>query len=208
MTHVDLAPSGALRIQDSRRSGPRRVRWSAAALIGAVVVSGAWWFTDHQTRDSGDVAVAVAKDLRTYRNPAAGFSIDHPAGWRTEPIEGGVLFRVGGQDAVSVKRTTLARAVAGNNVADMRAVTDAVLTAPEVGIDVLRAAPTTLGGLPGMHYLYTFDSGGVRGAHTHWFAFSGRTMYTVVFQALPDTRFAALAPVFDAVAASFRVVES
>ena len=205
MTYVDVQPSGALRLANSGRSGRRRLRLGAAVLVGAVVVSGGWWTAAHH--ETSDVVVAAAADLRTYRDPAAGFSIDHPAGWRAEPIDGGVLFRIGGQDAVSIKRTTLARPVSGNNVADMRAVTDAVLTAPEVGLNVLRAAPTTLGGLPGMHYLYTFASGGVRGAHTHWFAFSGRTMYTVVFQALPDTRFAALAPVFDAVAESFRVLE-
>lgn len=143
-----------------------------------------------------------------YLDPAGGFAIEHPVGWRPESIEGGVLLHVGGQDAVSVKRTELAEPVDATNLADLRAVTDAVLGAPEAGLKVLQAAPTTLGGLPGVHYLYTFDAAGTRGAHTHWFAFRGRTMYTLVFQALPDTGFAALAPAFDAIAASFRTVES
>ncbi|MGQ0844694.1 MAG: hypothetical protein ACT4QF_11210 [Sporichthyaceae bacterium] len=173
-------------------------------LLGAMAASNAWIVA----RASEDAPAAATPPLASYRDPVAGFAIDHPVGWRAEPIGGGVLFRLGGRDAVSVKRTTLARPVNGTNVADMRAVTDAVLTAPEAGLNVVAAKPTTLGGLPGMHYLYTFSAKGLRGAHTHWFAFSGTTMYTVVFQALPDTRLAALAPTFDAVAASFRVLDA
>jgi hypothetical protein len=72
-------------------------------------------------------------------------------------------------------------------------------------VGVLKAEATTVGGLPGVYYLYTFGKGADRGAHTHWFAFHGRDMYSLVFQALPDTGFAALAPDFDAVVSSFRV---
>lgn len=143
-----------------------------------------------------------------YSDPASGFAIEHPAGWTAETVEGGVLLHVGGQDAVSVKRTELAKPVDAANLEDMRAVTDAVLGAPEAGLKVMTAEPTTLGGLPGVHYLYTFDSAGERGAHTHWFAFRGSTMYTLVFQALPLAGFAALAPAFDRVAASFRTLNS
>ncbi len=202
----------------SRTSRRRRPTVSVALALCAVLIPGGWWLADRGADHAVGVTTASASQpalqparqpaLQPYRDPAAGFSISHPAGWRPEAIEDGVLFRIGGQDAVSVKRTTLAQPVSGANVADMRAVTDAVLGAPELGLKLLQAAPTTLGGLPGMHYLYTFDAGGVRGAHTHWFAFSGRTMYTVVFQALPDQRFAALAPTFDAVAATFRTLDS
>lgn len=143
-----------------------------------------------------------------YRDPAGRFEFAYPVGWQPETVDGGVLLHVGGQDAVSVKRTELAEPVDATNLADLRAVTDAVLGAPEAGLKVLAASPTTLGGLPSVQYLYTFDSAGQRGAHTHWFAFRGRTMYTLVFQALPDTGFAALAPAFDRMAESFRVVES
>jgi hypothetical protein len=211
MSSIEVVRGEAVRIQCSRRTGARWRRSLAALLVGGAFLGGGWWYADRDAERAGNAAAAsaaatVPAEFRSYRG--TGFTIDHPASWRPEAITDGVLFRIGGQDAVSVKRTTLARPVSGRNVADMRAVTDAVLTAPEVGINVLRAAPTTLGGLPGMHYLYTFTADGVRGAHTHWFAFSGRTMFTVVFQALPDTRFAVLAPVFDKVAASFRAVES
>ncbi|MGQ0844690.1 MAG: hypothetical protein ACT4QF_11190 [Sporichthyaceae bacterium] len=151
---------------------------------------------------------AGAPALVPYRDAAAGFEFAHPAAWQPQAIAGGVLLRVGGQDAVSVKRTELSEPVDASNLADLRAVTDAVLGAPEAGLSMLRAEAATLGGLPGVNYLYTFQSAGLRGAHTHWFAFRGTTMYTLVFQALPDTGFAALATDFDRVANSFRVLDS
>lgn len=174
-----------------------------------LAAGGGWWIAgDHPRSVAAAAPVAAVEKLVPYTDPAHGFAIDHPAAWRPEVIDGGVLLHVAGQDAVSVKRTVLAKPVDAADLEDMRAVTDAVLAAPEAGLDVLQTTPTTLGGLPGVQYLYTFDAAGTRGAHTHWFVFSGSTMFTLVFQALPDTGFAALAPTFDAVAASFRVLGS
>ncbi len=188
----------------------RRATVTGAAVLSlALVATGGWWLGDRGS--SSAVAASASAPLPAlvpYTDPVGGFAISHPAGWQVEQVAGGVLLRVGGQDAVSVKRTELAKPVDATNLEDMRAVTDAVLGAPEAGLDVLQTEPTTLGGLPGVHYLYTFDAAGTRGAHTHWFVFSGRTMFTLVFQALPDTGFAALASAFDAVAASFRTLES
>jgi hypothetical protein len=179
-----------------------------ALLALALLAGGGWWIAgDHPRSEAAAAPVAAPEKLVPYTDPAAGFAIDHPASWRVETIDGGVLLHVGAQDAVSVKRTVLAQPVDASNLEDLRAVTDAVLAAPEAGLDVLRTTPTTLGGLPGVQYLYTFDAAGTRGAHTHWFVFSGATMYTLVCQALPDTGFGALAPAFDAVTASFRVLE-
>jgi hypothetical protein len=113
---------------------------------------------------------------------------------------------VSGQDAVTVKRTELASPVDASNLADLRAVTDAVLTSAPAHLGILKAEATSLDGLPAVYYLYTFGSGAQRGAHTHYFAFRGRNMYSLVFQALPDSGFAALAPTFDAVVSSFRVI--
>jgi len=45
-----------------------------------------------------------------------------------------------------------------------------------------------------------------RGAHAHYFVFDGATMITLVFQALPAPRIFSLAPLFDRVAATFRVL--
>ena len=113
--------------------------------------------------------------------------------------------QAGTQNAISVKKVTLAHPVDASNVDALRAVTDAVLGKPEAGLTVLRSGAVTIGGLPGVYYVYRFPGGaGDQGAHTHYFAFSGRDMYTLVFQALPAAGFEALAPTFDAVAGSFR----
>ncbi|MGQ0464818.1 MAG: hypothetical protein ACT4QG_05820 [Sporichthyaceae bacterium] len=196
--------------QPTPRLGRRRLRRLALAggLTLGLLVGGAALGVAGGSSHAPVLAAASTEQVVPYRDPAGRFEFSHPAGWRPESVDGGVLLHVGGQDAVSVKRTELAEPVDSTNLADLRAVTDAVLGAPEAGLKVLQASPTTLGGLPGVQYLYTFDSSGLRGAHTHWFAFDGRTMYTLVFQTLPDTGFAALAPAFDRVAESFRVVES
>ena len=74
----------------------------------------------------------------------------------------------------------------------------------------LKAEPTETeqGGLPGVYYLYTFRDpvSGLRGAHSHFFLFKGQTMISLVFQALPDGDFGRLAPLFDRVAGSLRVL--
>jgi hypothetical protein len=62
-----------------------------------------------------------------------------------------------------------------------------------------------LGGLPGYFYLYSYrDGDGRRGAHSHYFLFKGDTMFTIVFQAVPEGRLPELAPVFDRIARTFR----
>lgn len=201
---VDARGQGANTYAGRRRRRRKRI----ATLVAVAAFGGSWWLARGVEDTVAAAAASTGTGYQSYRDPAAGFAMQYPPGWKPEAIAGGVLFRVGGQDAVSVKRTTLAKPVDAANVADLRAVTDAVLAAPEVGLKVLQATPTTLAGLPAVQYLYTFDAGGgVRGVHTHWFAFSGTSMYTLVFQAVPDTRLAVLAPVFDAVVASFRPSE-
>ena len=64
-----------------------------------------------------------------------------------------------------------------------------------------------LDGLPGWHYLYRFaDSASSDiGVHSHYFLFDGDRMVVLVLQALPATRFAELADLFDDIALSLRV---
>jgi hypothetical protein len=194
--HASAAPQ-------RRRPRPRR-----RALVGlicaaalALTASGVWWAVG---RDAASAAPPPAGFVH-YRDAASGFELDHPAGWGTTVMAGGVLLRIGGQNAISIRRTELAQPVDASHVADLRAVTDAVLSASSTHLGMLRSEATSIGGLPGVYYLYTFDASGQRGAHTHYFAFRGRAMYSLVCQALPYSGFADLAPSFDAVVSSFRV---
>jgi hypothetical protein len=187
-------------ITTSREAGPMSMRTRLVALVVLVGLSTAWLVMrrggDDPRTDTGLVA---------YVDPAAGFAIGHPAGWSVDRVPDGVTFTAAGRNAVSVRRSPLAHPVDPRNVAELRAVTDAVLSAPAAHLDVLNATPTTVDGRPGVFYLYTFPAAGGRGAHTHYFVFDRAAMYSIVFQALPDSGFAALARTFDAMVSSFRV---
>jgi hypothetical protein len=203
----DPPPAGYRR----RRPRPRVALGAAAAValaaagVGALALGGG---------TGSGTAAAVA--LTTYADPADGFAIGHPAGWAPTSIPHGVLLQGPGQNAISVKKVTLAQSVDAGNIAALRAVTDAVLAKPEAKLTILSSGATTLGGLPGVFYVYHFPTpvgrgvtgsgGSGQGAHTHYFVFAGRDMYTLVFQSLPASGFEALAPTFDAVAASFRTL--
>ena len=60
----------------------------------------------------------------------------------------------------------------------------------------------TLGGLPGYRYRYTYRAGA--GAHDHYFLFKRGRMIALVFQATPASRFKAIEPQFERIAATFR----
>jgi hypothetical protein len=141
----------------------------------------------------------------TVGNEQAGFHLSVPAGWKPTPVPDGLLLAIAGQNAASIRKTTLAQEVDATNLAAVRAVTDAALSTPDAHLTILKSAATTVGGLPGIYYLYSFPSGNLQGAHTHYFFFEGRDMFTLVFQALPASDFPALAATFDAVVNSFKV---
>jgi hypothetical protein len=141
----------------------------------------------------------------TVSTEQAGFRVSVPAAWRRTPIPEGLLLQIAGENAVSIKRTTLAHEVDAADLDAVRAVTDAALSTPDAHLTILKSEATSVGGLPGVYYLYSFPSGQRQGAHTHYFLFAGRDMFTLVFQALPATDFPALASSFDAVVDSFRV---
>jgi hypothetical protein len=151
-------------------------------------------------------APAAAAPSAVYHDSALHFSVSSPVDWHPEATTDGVLLAAAGKDAVSIRHIALEDPVDTNNVEAMRAVTDAVLANPGAKVRVLSTQRTTVGGLPALYYLYTFDDAeGTPGAHGHYFVFSGRDMYTVVCQALPASGFQRLAPTFDAVVSTLRV---
>jgi hypothetical protein len=135
------------------------------------------------------------------------FSIAYPASWsRRRAGDPEVELLVGsGSASFLVRVVPLNFEVGPANVGATKALTDRVVRS---GRRVKLLAPpqrSDLGGLPGYFYLYTFeDERGRTGAHSHYFLFKGDTLYTLVFQVLPSDRLAALAPVFDRIARTFR----
>ncbi|HZE67643.1 MAG TPA: hypothetical protein VE081_13480 [Sporichthyaceae bacterium] len=190
--------------------GKLRASGAAAALAGALALTGlgigvaTGGAHTVATPSAARSTAAGPAGLRTYTDHDHGFAVSFPAAWQPTPTDNGLLLAISGGDAVNIHRTVLAHPIDAGNIAELRAVTDAVLDTPSAHLTILKSAPTQLGGLPGMYYLYAFSAGAQRGAHTHYFAFAGRDMYTVVCQALPAADFGPLATDFDAVVSSFR----
>lgn len=163
----------------------------------------------HRHAQPPPVAANVPASYSSYTDAALGYRIAYPGRWRrTTDGQGGLLLQPGGQDAVNVREFTLQRAVDTGNLADMQAVTNAVLSTPDAHLTVLASQQVNVGGLPGIYYLYYFPSGDEQGVHGHYFLFDGNRMFTIVVQALPAADFQQLATTFDTVVQSFTVTHS
>lgn len=161
-------------------------------------------------------SVAPTEDLVEFRDDAAGFALSYPKAWvrATAPNPQIVLVAAEHDPAknqggsILVRTTRLDAPVGKAQLAEARKATDAIVASGQ-GV-TMRAEPTETeqGGLPGLYYLYTFRDpvSGLAGAHSHYFLFNGSTMISVVFQAIPDGDFGRLAPLFDRVAGSLRVL--
>ena len=161
-------------------------------------------------------SVAPTDELVEFRNDQAKFALSYPNTWirATAPNPQIVLVAAEHDPAknqggsILVRVTPLDAPIGKTQLSEARKATDAIVASAE-GV-ALRAEPmeTEQGGLPGLYYLYTFRDpvSGAIGAHSHYFLFNGPNMISVVFQALPDDDFVRLAPLFDRVAGSLRVL--
>jgi hypothetical protein len=150
--------------------------------------------------------------------PSQGFSLRYPAAW-TRVSEGtsstggsgstadseSTVLRISDQNAFSIRTFALQKPVSNPQLADMRAVTDAILSTPGAKLTIIDVQSVEVGGLPAVYYLYYFPSGQQQGIHAHYFVFNGARMYSMVFQVVPPSQFPTYAAAFDAVVASFRV---
>lgn len=150
--------------------------------------------------------------------PSQGFSLRYPAAWtRVNESNGSTggsgstadsaptILQISNENAVSIRTFSLQKPVSNPQLADMRAVTDAILSTPGAKLTILEVRSVEVGGLPAVYYLYYFPSGQQQGIHAHYFVFNGARMYSMVFQVVPPSQFPTYAAAFDAVVASFRV---
>jgi hypothetical protein len=154
--------------------------------------------------------------LTEFRDERGGFAVSYPTGWlRPTSSDPQVAFVAAEKDPAQnqggsalIRVTALDGPVGKEQLGEARKATDAIVASAK-GVE-LKAEPaeTEQGGLPGLYYLYTFRDpvSGQRGAHSHYFLFRGRTMISVVFQALPQDDFGRLASLFDRIAGSFRAL--
>ena len=203
-------------------------RMLIAGVALAVVAAGGMWAASassssspsHPAPRSTPAAASstqpAASELTEFRDPAAGFALSYPTGWirATAPNPQIVLVAAEHDPArnqggsILVRTTPIDAPVAKAQLGDARKVTDAIVSSSD-GL-VLKAEPTETeqGGLPGLYYLYTFHDpvSGATGVHSHFFLFKDKTMISLVLQALPQDDFTRLAPLFDRVTASLRVL--
>lgn len=192
-------------------------RWLAAGVAVAVVLGAVALLLGRQlfspastatTTTSPERRAQPADELVEFRDAKAGFSISHPSGWRRIPSPDTDVSLLAAGDGVSmlVRTSPLRKALGPKELRTAKNLTNELVR--EVGrVNPLRApARVRLGGAPGYLYLYTYVDGesAQGGGHAHYFLFHGKTMLTIVFQAVPASRFAPLAPLFDRIAATLR----
>jgi hypothetical protein len=200
-----------------------RRRWLGVALclaVGAGVVSLADW-TDQPTTpavaagtDEGSADKPALEqpgssaEMVEHTDPSLGFSLTYPRTWQLlNSSAGSVVLRVTGSDAVSIRRFSLESPIDASNLGDVKTVTDGILDSPSAKLTMLQTEQVKVHDLIGVYYLYSFPFHGGQGVHAHYFLFKGSAMYSLVFQAGSASRFEQLAPTFDAVSASFRVID-
>ena len=147
-----------------------------------------------------------AAALTTFRDPTTGFSIRYPRAWeRVESNDPSVRLVViaGENDAFSVRVQRFEQPTTAENIQNVKAFTEAVVTSNR-SAKILQQKEISVDGMPGYYYLYTYaDPSGQEGAHAHYFLFRGRKANQLVFQAVPTADFQQLAFVYDQVAESF-----
>ena len=159
---------------------------------------------------------AAAGGLVEFRDAEAGWAISYPQKWNLLQSQDADVALVVSEKppelntggSILARDLVLGAPVDEAKLPAAKEVTDKIVLGGE-GIQLL-AQPTVVhqGGLPGYFYFYTFKdpATGREGVHTHYFLFKSSTMISFVFQALPKDDFQALAPLFDEVIGSFRVL--
>ncbi|MEW6475229.1 MAG: hypothetical protein AB1679_23480 [Actinomycetota bacterium] len=140
----------------------------------------------------------------------AGFSLSYPGSWRrvqaADP-QVHLLVAPNESDSFQLRVVPLAASISEADLPAVKELTDQVVTSGAGVQPVGTPRQISVDGLPGWYYLYRFTdkATGTTGIHSHYFIFHGDKMITFVFQALPETSFEGLAPVFDQIVSTFKV---
>ena len=157
-------------------------------------------------------ANATPADFTAFRSEQAGFELAYPTSWSKLSVQDPqvlLLLSQGTQDSFLIRSLELQAPVGPQQLQAAKQVTDQIVNANKTVQMVTEPKQIELGGLPGFFYFYSFKdtATGQEGAHSHYFLFNGKTMISLVFQALPKEHFVASAPTFDKITATFRVLK-
>jgi hypothetical protein len=211
---IDEPPADAREI---RRPDRRRWLWRAGGAVAALALVTAaittWRVIDHDqklitnvsgTRTQQD---ATHPGYVTFTDSETGFRLELPAAWSTR-VAGTADVRLvagpGGDNLMSVRVATLDTGTANPTAAGLRPYFDTIVNQPTTHI--LQRTKIDIDGVPGWYYVYTFKdaSSGQVGVHAQYFLLRGSELFSIVFQALPQSSFAGLAPAYQQVANSIR----
>jgi hypothetical protein len=146
--------------------------------------------------------------LTAFTDRAGGFYMSYPKGWtRLTSSDAGVRLLASGPDGASllVRLATLGVTISGKTLDELATLTTSQLRA-EHGVEIV-AGPRLLSvnSLPGFLIIYSYidPTTKQRAAHSQITLFSGKRMYTLVYQADPAASLITLAPLFDQVTDTF-----
>jgi hypothetical protein len=212
MTGPDLSEPQASELSGwDRNRFPVVPRWVGLAALVAVLLGAGGWVIGDQLSSSGATRKSSTRYL-TFKDPAGAFEGGYPANWRRMPPPGAAfVFLAEGPNGASyeVGKTTLTAAVNASNLGAAKKLTERIVkSGPQVKLlrtRYVQPGVVSVGGLPGLLYLYTFVDPvtGETGAHAHYFLFDGKTMITLVLQSLPSNNFSSLASEFDQIVRAF-----
>jgi hypothetical protein len=191
-------------------------RWVGLTVLVVVLLAVIGWVIGQQLSSSTASRPKSTNSIRytTFKDPAGVFEGGYPSTWQRIPTSGQFILLAKGPSGASyeVAKTTISAPVNASNLGAAKSLTERIVkSGPQVKLLATRYAQpgvVSIGGLPGLLYLYTFvdPTTGETGAHAHYFLFDGKTMITLVFQSLPSNNFVSLASQFDRIARTFHVV--
>jgi hypothetical protein len=157
-------------------------------------------------------ASSTPGDFSQFRNDPAGFELAYPTSWSkltSKDPQVLLLLAQGTQDSFLVRSSELQAPVGREQLPAAKQVTDKIVNANKTVQMIAEPKQIELGGLPGFFYFYSFKdpTSGQEGVHSHYFLFNGKTMISLVFQAIPKDRFTTSAQTFDKITATFHALK-
>lgn len=196
----------------------KRLLWTIGGVLAVVVllIGGflTWQLINSDSKAVTQVAGAqIAPDpknpaLATFNDTETGFRMSFPAAWgtqRTGSADVRLVAGPGGGNLMSVRVVTLDTGSAGPPTPiSLKPYLDTIVNEP--GVTMLQQTQVTISNIPGWNYVYTFKdtTTNTQGVHTQFFLIRGNRLYSIVFQALPQSDFSTLAPVYQQVIGSLQ----